>query len=83
MSSQNQLRIVLSSEASARLTALGERCFSIATRQVFPDDPSRWILYLRAIDTELVDGACRVMSGELRAVPHPSELEQQADLIDT
>ena len=83
MNQTNQLRIVLSSEASARLSAMGERAFTIATRQVFPDDPSRWVLYLRAVDTAVVDGACRVLSGEFRAVPIPNELEPSDSLIDT
>ena len=80
MSSQNQLRIVLSSEASARLSAMGQRFFSVASRETYPGDSSRWVLYIRACDSERVDNAVRVMSGELRAVAHPNELEQQADL---
>ena len=83
MSSQSQLRIVLSSEASARLSALGERFFTIATRQTYPDDPARWVLYVRAIDSELVDGAVRVLSGEFRAVPIPNEPEPSDSMIDT
>lgn len=82
MNQTNQLRIVLSSEASARLSAMGERAFTVATRQVYPDDSSRWVLYLRACDSERVDNAVRVMSGELRAVPHPNEPEPSPDLID-
>jgi hypothetical protein len=73
MSESNQLRIILSSEASARLTALGERTFAVATRQTFPGDPARWVLYLRAVDTEIVEGALRVLSGELQACPFPNE----------
>ena len=73
MSESNQLRIVLSSEASARLSAMGERTFAIASRQTFPDDPARWVLYLRAIDSDLVEAATRVMSGELQACPFPNE----------
>lgn len=83
MSNQNQLRIILSTEASTRLTAVGERAFTVASRQVYPGDSSRWVLYLRAVDSERVDGAVRVMSGELRAVPHPNEPEPSPDLIDT
>ena len=83
MSQSKQIRILLSSEASARLSALGERAFTVATRQAYPADPSRWILYLRAVDTAVVDGACRVLSGEFRAVPIPNELEPSLDLIDT
>ena len=69
----NQVRIILSSEASARLTALGERTFAVVSRQTFPDDPSRWILYLKAVDSDLVEGALRVLSGELMAAPKPNE----------
>ena len=80
MSSQNQLRIVLSSEASAKLSAMGARCFTVASRETYPGDPARWVLYVRAIDSDIVDAATRVLMGELRAVAHPNELEQQADL---
>ena len=80
---QNQVRILLSSEASARLTAMGERAFTVATRQVYPDDSSRWVLYIRACDSERVDNAVRVMSGELRAVAHPNEPEPSDSMIDT
>ena len=73
MSESNQLRIVLSSEASARLSAMGERTFTVASRQTYPGDPSRWVLYIRAIDSDIVEGAVRVLSGELQAVPFPSE----------
>jgi hypothetical protein len=69
----NQVRILLSSEASARLTAMGERCFTVASRQTYPGDPSRWVLYLRAVDTEIVEGALRVLSGEHMAAPKPNE----------
>jgi len=75
MNQSNQLRIVLSSEASARLSAMGERCFSVVTRQTFPDDPSRWVLYFRAVDTEIVEGALRVLSGELVAAAKPNDLK--------
>ena len=83
MNQTNQLRIVLSSEASARLSAMGERCFTIATRQAYPADPARWVLYLRAVDAAVVDGACRVLSGEFRAVPIANETEAESDLLDT
>jgi len=73
MSESNQLRIVLSAEASTRLSAMGERTFTVATRQTFPDDPARWVLYLKAVDSDIVEGAVRVMSGELMAVAKPND----------
>ena len=80
MSSQNQLRILLSTKASAKLSAMGQRFFSVASRETYPGDSSQWVLYIRACDSERVDNAVRVLSGELQAEPIPSEPEQQADL---
>ena len=70
---------MLSSEASARLSAMGQRFFSVASRETYPGDSSRWVLYLRAVDSERVDGAVRVMSGEFRATAHSEESEQTGE----
>jgi hypothetical protein len=52
---------------------MGERTFTVASRQTYPGDPSRWVLYIRAIDSDIVEGAVRVMIGELMAVAKPND----------
>lgn len=61
------IRILLSESASARLRSAGD-CFAVVGRASYPDDLRRMVLHLVPAPLARAAAACRVATGEARAV---------------
>lgn len=56
-------RILLSEAASRHLSQNGQSCFAVTAKASWPDDPTRWVLYLVPCSIAQADAAVRVARG--------------------
>ena len=61
------VRLALSERASRALSAAGE-CFAIIGRGTYPTDPARMVIYCQSVPLATAAAACRILTGEARAV---------------
>jgi hypothetical protein len=74
---QAPICILLSESASRHLDTIGQDCFAVIGRGSWPDQPSRWRLWLVPCPVKIANDAVGVAKGTHRATRKPSPIADQ------